>query len=70
MSCTDTCRRPTGTRHAHCGACHETFNGVTLFDDHRKGGRCNDPASMGMRKFDRVWRGADADPRFASPMRP
>lgn len=69
MSCTGDCRRATGKRHAHCGSCHQTFAGVTLFDDHRKGGMCADPLMIGMRKRNGVWHG-EPDPRFASAVRP
>jgi hypothetical protein len=50
-----------GARAAHCGGCHETFSGVTLFDAHRslKGGEhgsCADPATMaGVELRDGVW---------------
>lgn len=37
----------TGLRTAHCGGCHETFSGVSLFDEHRnqhgERGSCRDP---------------------------
>ena len=38
----------TGTNMAHCGArnCHATFSSVALFDAHRAGGSCQDPAVM------------------------
>jgi hypothetical protein len=49
MACTDKCPTVRG-RAAHCGACHSSFAGVSLFDDHRKGGRCNAPGSLGMRQ--------------------
>lgn len=41
MVCTAECHTPRG-RQAHCGACHKTFAGLSVFDQHRKGGRCND----------------------------
>jgi hypothetical protein len=44
-------RRPTrwsGGRTAHCPTCHETFSGVSVFDQHRVGGRCAPPAELGM----------------------
>lgn len=47
MTCQPACRRPTG-RQAHCGACHRTFGGVTGFDEHRRGGQCSDPATIGL----------------------
>ena len=38
-----------GTRTAHCGgSCHLTFNGVSPFDDHRRGGACTPPQELGM----------------------
>lgn len=35
-----------GNRTGHCSGCHETFEGVTLFDLHRRGGVCADPKEM------------------------
>lgn len=41
--------RWTGTRMAHCGACHATFTTVGNFDRHRRGGRgCREPAEAGL----------------------
>lgn len=42
MSCSNECRKPRG-RQAHCGAegCHRTFTGVSTFDQHRVGGKCD-----------------------------
>jgi hypothetical protein len=55
-----TCRcgtRWSGTRIAHCGACHETFSGVAPFDAHRRGGVCRPPAEIGLTLFpDRAYR--------------
>lgn len=30
----------------HCGGCGRHFTGLSAFDEHRKGGTCNDPESM------------------------
>ncbi|MEU4133626.1 FDXHR family putative zinc-binding protein [Streptomyces wuyuanensis] len=38
----------TGTERSHCGGCHETFTGLTAFERHRKGLRCNPPAEVGL----------------------
>lgn len=35
-----------GNRTGHCSGCHETFEGLSLFDAHRKGGVCADPRQM------------------------
>jgi len=35
-----------GLNVAHCGCCHETFSTVGLFDMHRSGGNCLDPAAL------------------------
>lgn len=35
-----------GNRTGHCSGCHHTFEGQSLFDAHRKGGVCADPAGM------------------------
>jgi hypothetical protein len=41
--------RWSGSNACHCGACHRfTFTGAAAFDRHRKGGTCNDPASVGL----------------------
>lgn len=56
--CSDTCVRPTPSQ-AHCAAlgCHQTFGGVRGFDEHRKDGRCLNPASLGMVRSDLgIWR--------------
>ncbi|MEH0542962.1 hypothetical protein QA802_07735 [Streptomyces sp. B21-105] len=38
----------TGAERSHCGGCHLTYSSLTSFERHRKGGRCNDPASVGL----------------------
>lgn len=35
-----------GTSYCHCRACGHTFTGITAFDTHRLGGKCNDPATL------------------------
>ncbi len=47
--------RWTGTRTAHCGACHQTFAGITAFDTHRTGGHCTDPARVGLQDVGRAY---------------
>lgn len=48
--------RPTPSQ-AHCTVCHETFGGVTGFDNHRKDGWCHNPATLSMTQDDGgVWR--------------
>lgn len=44
MTCRPLCVPPTPTQ-AHCGTCHHTFSGVSLFDAHRIGGVCHHPPS-------------------------
>lgn len=61
-----------GNRTGHCAACHETFEGISLFDWHQElqaDGRvkCRDPrdakwASKGLRLVDGAWRGPKVDP--------
>lgn len=52
----------TGTRPCHCGSCHETFSGLSLFDGHRstKGGQhgsCLHPAVLRGYEFrEGMWR--------------
>lgn len=38
----------TGTERSHCGGCCLTFSSLTAFERHRKGLRCNDPATVGL----------------------
>lgn len=58
-----------GNRTGHCAACHETFEGLAVFDAHRRlndtGTRiCTDPALVMFRKeplrlVDGTWRGPE-----------
>lgn len=52
MACNSECRRARG-RQAHCGACHKTFAGLRVFDDHRKGGACVE--LTGVSEKDGIW---------------
>jgi hypothetical protein len=48
-SCSRCGARWAGTVTAHCaGDCHRTFSGVGPFDEHRRDGKCLDPATLGM----------------------
>ena len=38
----------TGTERSHASCCHRTFSSLSAFDAHRKGGRCNHPAAVGL----------------------
>lgn len=38
----------TGAERSHASCCHRTFSSLSAFDHHRKGGRCNDPATLGL----------------------
>lgn len=55
-----------GIRTAHCTGvgCHATFSGPAAFDEHRRGGQCSPPATVGLVSADRagyqVW-GAEMD---------
>ncbi len=69
VSCS-TCQQAwTGLAVAHCGACHETFSGVGLFDRHRDQhgdrGKCLDPATITKGSpivwRDGMWRGPEMD---------
>ncbi len=58
-----------GNRTGHCGGCHETFEGIALFDAHQSLNPdgsviCADPAQMTYRKqplrlVDGTWRGPE-----------
>ncbi|MCX5202440.1 hypothetical protein OG897_13405 [Streptomyces sp. NBC_00237] len=37
-----------GAERSHASCCHETFSSLTAFERHRRGMRCNDPASVGL----------------------
>jgi hypothetical protein len=37
-----------GTRAGHCGGCHITTSSTAAHDRHRRGGKCVDPASVGL----------------------
>lgn len=47
-SCKSCPKRWNGTRTSHCSTCHATFSGVSLFDQHRQGGHCVSPQSLGL----------------------
>ena len=38
----------TGEERSHCGGCHITLSGLTAFERHRKGMRCNPPEEVGL----------------------
>lgn len=38
----------TGAERSHCGGCHITLSSLTAFERHRRGLRCNDPATVGL----------------------
>lgn len=50
-----------GYNTAHCGACHETFTGITAFDKHRAGSHaqgtrhCVPPQEVGLIPSDRTY---------------
>lgn len=56
MACTPDCHKPTPAQ-AHCGVCHHTFAGPTVFDKHRKAGVCLHPSrvTLGMHERNGVW---------------
>jgi hypothetical protein len=71
-SCAGCGKTWTGLTVAHCGACHRTFAGTTLFDKHRAAygerGVCRNPAEILDRQGCSVmvlregqWRGPEAD---------
>lgn len=45
-----------------CTVCQQTFAGISLFDRHRRAGRCIDPRTVtGWRLVRGVWRGPTSD---------
>lgn len=63
-SCGGCDNRWRGIRTCHCAACHRSFGSIHLFDQHRRGGQCADPAKWGddSRLVDAIWRGPERDP--------
>lgn len=56
MTCDEKCERlPYRSRRSHCGACHRTFSVISNFDLHRRGGRCVDPAAVGLSEKAGIW---------------
>lgn len=62
------CELPFGSNLCHCGACHQTFSGLTLFDSHQavayeppSGVSCKEPEAMGLvRDTSGTWRTPEA----------
>jgi hypothetical protein len=54
--CLTCAQRWSGLRACHCAACHCTFSGVSAFDRHQRGGRCQHPAVVALDERDGVWR--------------
>lgn len=62
MSCKPECPEPRGAQ-CHCGACHQTFSGLGLFDQHqdvnytqRPAVRCYAPRYLGLvQNAEGVW---------------
>lgn len=53
----------TGEGRCHCSKCHNTFGGLTSFDQHRKGYRCLQPSKLDLTLNARgVWVSAYAGP--------
>ncbi|MFK4760324.1 hypothetical protein ACI3KS_05250 [Microbacterium sp. ZW T5_45] len=50
-----------GNRTGHCSGCHQTFEGVTLFDQHRRGGVCADPRSLTAEGLPLIFDGTHGD---------
>lgn len=48
FGCARCTHRWTGYNTAHCGACHETFTGISAFDAHRRDGQCAHPTTVGL----------------------
>lgn len=44
-----------GMNTAHCAGCHVTYTGITAFDAHRKGSKCNTPGSVGLSLTNRAY---------------
>lgn len=64
--CTDCPSLPTNSPRSHCTVCHQTFDGVTKFDNHRYEGRCVDPSWFGWELRHGYWsskEGHDKDDR-------
>lgn len=46
ITCSGCDSRWTGLNAAHCSGCHQTFSGITLFDQHRVLYVCKHPQRM------------------------
>jgi hypothetical protein len=45
-----------GEDRAHCASCHETWESVALYDEHRSGGACARPRALGVvATKNRIW---------------
>ncbi|WP_458523948.1 FDXHR family putative zinc-binding protein [Mycobacteroides abscessus] len=40
----------TGLTTCHCSGCHQTFGGISAFDQHRRASKCLSPESAGLSK--------------------
>lgn len=61
----------TGLSAGHCSVCGHTFTSVSGFDKHRRGGRCLDPATVGLAPADKPWPGWSwPSGGWTGPMRP
>ena len=57
IGCSGCGTRWSGLNTCHCGGCHETFTSVGAFDRHRRGGKCLDPAEIGLVPANKPWTG-------------
>lgn len=46
----------TGVSRCHCSACHQTFGGISTFDQHRKRDSCLQAESLGLENVAGVWK--------------
>jgi hypothetical protein len=51
-----TTRTWSGTSKCLCYSCRQLFGSISGFTKHQKGGKCHDPAKVGLQLVDDVWR--------------
>lgn len=56
ITCSGCSSEWSGVNRCHCSKCHITWGGLTSFDQHRKGKKCQTPQSLGLTDNGRgVW---------------
>jgi hypothetical protein len=60
-----------GQDRAHCAHCHMTFDSITVYDGHRRGGGCLRPQVLGLVSTKNgIWRAAEVPGRRSRSAQP